>query len=220
MDEENKPVENNEEAGNLEGVEKKEAEAPKPDYEAILQNEVALRLKAEEERENYKRGLLKAKGKIEDDTDDEPTVGELVKQEIARGMEEIKSNLAKASVSSILSQMTTDQGEKNLIKYYYDNRIVKSGVDEEAIRRDLEDARAMANKHKLNSAVEEIKIAKENKQQMSNNSSGSSNSGNEKETRFFSKEQEEHLRQVARQIGVDPEKFIEESKTRLKNLKK
>ena len=222
MTDENKPVENTEDAGNpQEGVEANQSAAPKTetDYNAILQQEIAARMKAEEERDNYRRGLLKAKGKtIEDDEMEEKTIGEVIKEEISKGLSEIKGSLAKSSLSSILGQITTNPDERKLIQYYYDNRIVKSGVDEDSIRRDLEDSRAMANKHKLEDALDEVRIAKNNRPQGSV-ASGSSTSGNERKTEFFTAEQKEQLSRTAAQIGIDPKKFIEQTQQNIQSLK-
>lgn len=69
------------------GVETPVAEAPKlqePNYEELLAEKEAELQKAQEERDNYRRGMLKAKGKVQEETFSEEESDEDKMRRIAR----------------------------------------------------------------------------------------------------------------------------------------
>ena len=144
----------------------------------------------EEERDNYKRGLLKAKGKSEGEAEEngEKTVGDLVKEEIAKGLAPIIQQSLKSVFDNALNSISANPDEQKLIQYVYDNQIVHSGQDAESIKRDLENAQAIANKQKLKVITSEANLSRNNMAQMPNQSAGSSTQGQEVKDNFVSPE--------------------------------
>ena len=171
------------------------------DYDAELRDLVAKNAALESERDNYKKGMLIAKGKIDDDTfdRDDQILNEIrsLKEEIST----LKTTSIKPTVESILDSLTSNQKEKELIKWYYDNRIVKSGTSDNDVRSDLEDAMAMANKKKILKQNEELKIAAKNKSQISNMPDSSGGDEVEVKTSKWTKEQIADLKKR----GLDPD---------------
>lgn len=230
MDEEKKTVEEETQVAVTEqGVEENPVVAPKQEevnYQDLLAQEIARANKAEndllksnEDRDNYKKGLLKAKGKVDDDEEEEETIGDLVKREIANGLRPVIQNLTKGTVESAISKISSNPDEQKLIQFYYDNKIVHSGTDEASIASDLEAAKAIANRNKLAKASEEIRIARENKNQISNNSMGTSTEGYEPKKEYFTKEQIAHLEATAKAIGTDPAEFVKKAEENAKRFK-
>jgi hypothetical protein len=225
MEEEKKPVEATAVAGSAEGVEDKPAVAPKQDvdYAQLLAVEQAKSAKLAEEAENYKRGMLKAKGKTVDEQEsEEKTVGDLVKEEIQKGMAPILQSMTRNTLETALNSVSSNPDEQKLIQFIYDNQIIHSGNDAESIKRDLENAQAIANKQKLKVASSEIKLAKQNMTQMPNQS-GSSSEGQEVKDNFASPEmiQSIRLRGLALKNSTMPNMDVEAFvKKAVENLKK
>jgi len=229
MSDEIKPVEATEVAGTSEGVENQPAIAPKQeiDYAKQLEIERAKTAKAELEKENYKRAALIAKGKIKPEDDEtEKTVGDLVKEEIQKGLAPVIQSMTGNTVENIIRSVSSNPSEQALIKHIYDNKIVHSGYDTESIKQDLEDAKALANKQKFVNAANEVRIASQNTNNSPSQTTGSHTEGNgEVKDHFFGKEQEADLRrkfQTLKDMGVagfdkiTPEQFIANAKENMK----
>jgi len=225
MSDEQKPVETTvDNAGGQPGVEAT-TEAPKVeiDYAKLLADEQARAAKAEAERDNYKKGLLKAKGKVVEEEETEKTVGDLVKEEIQKGLAPVIQSMTKNTVDSILQSVSNNPSEQALIKHIYDNKIVHSGYDTESIKRDLEDAKALANKQKFISAADEVRIASQNTNNSPSQTTGSHTEGGvQVKDNFFSKEQETDLRNRYKNlkdqgiINTTVEQYIASAKENMK----
>jgi delta 1-pyrroline-5-carboxylate dehydrogenase len=183
------------------------------DYDSELKDLVAKNAILENERDNYKKGLLIAKGKIEDDTVDRDTKLFEEMKALREQIATLATTSIKPTVETVLDSLTSNAGEKNLIKWYYDNKIIKSGTSNSDIQADLEDAMAMANKKKILKQNEELKIAAKNKSQISNMPDSSGGDEVEVKTSKWTKEQIADLKKR----GLDPDKVWENYKKKLVN---
>lgn len=82
------------------------------DYKALLAAKDAELVKAREERENYKKGMLKAKGKIlEDGANDEPTVDNLVEQGVQAQLLATKEETLEREKAEIYERALRENAE-------------------------------------------------------------------------------------------------------------
>lgn len=138
------------------------------DYKAELE-------KALEEKENYKTGMLNAKDKLkkykkgedDDDSDEDEDEDEKINEKVNRIVEErlegLKKDVNSATVETILESISASEDEKNLIRFHYENSIRQSGMSANDIKKDLENAKLMANRNKLlsdNAALKDALLAK------------------------------------------------------------
>lgn len=174
-------VVNNADATQQTGVEG----APAPvqvDYEAELKAALAREAITASERDNYKKGLLMKKGKIEDDGtladiqqqaqgEDKIDIQEVIRKTI---LETASTLVQKPTLDAMLKEVSSNPQERDLIKYHYEHSIVRGGLDESSIRADIEKAYAIANGKKLRKTVSEMQVAMQNREQISNMPSGGS----------------------------------------------
>lgn len=161
------------------------------DYKSELEKVTA-------ERDNYKQGMLgakeilKGKGIITDPED----IAKIVDEKVREGISLFTSNFSKSTVESTLASLSSTEDEKKLIQFHYENSIVKSGLDPQSVRNDLENAKLLANKKALFKEAQELKIALNNKQGISTAPHGSSQADptDKNPDSFFSKEQIDTLK--------------------------
>lgn len=231
MEEENVAVKTNPDAAKgeevLEGVENKDSIAPENqedviDYEAELERLQLEKAKAEEDAENYKKGLLAAKKKLKDaknaDIEEEkPTMSDEIKSMVSNAIKEaitpLTQSFVKPTVDKVLESFSNDPFKRELIKFHYENSIIKSGTSEEAIREDLENALMIADKKVLKKNLKELSISVQNRANMSGQGTGSSSKPDvKKET--MTQEQIDSLKKR----GFTPE-MIEKFKENLQKSK-
>lgn len=125
--------------------------------------------RANQEKENYKRGMLKAKGKLDLDEEETPQVdiAKLVAEQVALEVSKMKGSFTKNSVQNILGDLSQDPSEQKLIQWHYDNSLIKSGTTPEEVRSDLEKAKMLANAPKIMQKQRELQVALKNKAQVS-----------------------------------------------------
>lgn len=136
-------------------------EAEEVDYKSEferLQGELA---KKNERIEKQDKKIIKLKRKEEnsdeevdevEETEDKPDVKELVNQAITKQM----SAFVEDTIEDELGKISSSEDEKKLIKWYFDNRIVKSGWSKKEVVSYLEDAKILANKGKMLSKMKII----------------------------------------------------------------
>ena len=189
-------------------------EDTKPDYEtlykqALEQNELLFddNVKTASDRDNYRTALLRKKGKIDEDVEaDEDDIDTKISRSI-------QNELAKGRVEDVLGDISNDPYEKKLIQLHYDNSIRHTGSSRDAILRDLENARLIANKSSILKTNRELKIALSNRSGISSSVSDSSEKASA-EVQFFTKEQ---LSDLKKRGWTD--KKIEAYKENLRRLK-
>lgn len=138
-----------------------------PDYKALLE-------KANEEKENYKKGLLKAKkGEIELD---EEKMDDLATRVAAKITPDLKSSLvstvAKNDLDSKLDKLTTNKDEQELIRYHFEYSTAGEDIDAR-----LQNAYAITNQDLIKRKAQEIQLAQTHKTTTSTSMGSSSESG-------------------------------------------
>lgn len=170
-----------------------------PDYKALLE-------KAEEDRDNYKDGLLKAKGKLPQDPMSEEDREDLATRVAAKLAPELKTTLVSNNIDSKLDKLTQNPDEKELIRYHFEYSTTGSDVDSR-----LANAQAIANKDLIAKKAQEVKLVN-NKQNTSTSMGSSTESGMPvMKDDFFTPEQLKALeaRQALTGIKIDPNKLKE-----------
>lgn len=141
-----------------------EEEVDEPlDYQDLLAQETALRIRTEEDRDNYRDGFLKLKGKkkpLDEDLDDEDDEAPITRKDLAGVVEKV---IGRQNVSTILGEISTNPSEQRLILHFYNTTLVHSGNDPVSIRRDLLNAKALANKGTILKKEKEVALALKNK---------------------------------------------------------
>lgn len=185
-----------------------DVEGDEPDWKALYEKEKL-------EKENYRKGLtqkrqLRKQPKVEvveeealeeedDDDDDKP---------VTRA--ELRQIQSAGTVDSMLSNLVTDPNKRQLVKLFYETRIVKSGTSDDAIRADLESALDLADAKKLRKTVSEVARVANQEKIVPNQGSASDRASVSKDHKF-SAEQVAALTASAKRIGADPAKFIAEA---------
>lgn len=176
-----------------------------PDYKALLE-------KAEKEKDNYRLGLLKAKGKLPEGTIDldEDRMEDLATRVAAKISPDLKSSLvstvAKNDIDAKLDKLTANKDEKELIRYHFEFSTAGEDIDAR-----LNNAYAIANSDLIKRKAEESKLAV-NRRVNSTSMGSSTESGlpNVQDS-YFTSEQLEDLKSRAAKVGVkfDPNKYKE-----------
>jgi len=212
-----------------EGVEGTEQAPVQIDYEAELKAALAREAIANSDKENYRKAMLIDKGKIVNDGS--INVEEVRKQAQAEeklsksDIEDLIQRTVVATASTLVQKPTQDAMlrelsqnplERDLIKYHYEHSIVKSGLDESSVRADLEKAYAIANGKKLRKTVSEMKVALDNRSQISNMPSGGSQpAAPEVKNSPWSQDQLDEFKKR----GVDPNKVWQNYQRKLNSNK-
>lgn len=208
MDEKNKAVEtNNQTAATGNGVETGDQNALTGDgidYAAELTALLEENARIARDRDNYRAGLLNAKGKDDgvashdggasgDDTD------AIAQKVIDKVLPALQRTTSQDTISSVLNELSSDPNEHKLIMYHFDNSVASSGT----LRERLENAKLIANKKTILKANKELKVALQNRSQMGNTSQGASTEdAGQVQNTFFTPEQ---LAYFAKR-KLDPEK--------------
>jgi len=116
------------------------------DYKAELEKERRL-------KENYKQATLKKDRQLKElkeqtSLDDEGVV-EQVLEKVKEELGSFQSAFVEDTISEIADSISANDDEKALILHHYENTIQRSGVTKDAIRRDLDLSKILANKDKI-----------------------------------------------------------------------
>jgi hypothetical protein len=142
-----------------EGTEE-EGKDEEPDYKSEyerLQGELAQKNERIAKQDKKIIKLKQKDGEEEEETEEKSDVDELVNQAVQKQM----SAFVGDTIEEELSKASSNEDEQKLIKWYFDNRIVKTGWSKKEIIGYIEDAKILANKGKMLSKMKII--AKKNK---------------------------------------------------------
>lgn len=167
--------------------------------------------------ENYKTALTQKRQlrntpspviETEDD-EDKP----LTRREFTELLQSTVVPLVSASKEdTLLSNRITDPAKRAYVKQLLDSRIVRTGTSDEALSSDIDAALAIADSHKKDKTIAELKRAAANKPQAP--SAGSSNEAPmEQKQHKWTADQARELDRKAQALGVDPEKFKKDAWT-------
>lgn len=143
-----------------------------------------------EEKENYKNGMLAAKDKLKNKKPsiDPEEIARIVGEAVQKEVQTLTGMFTKNTLETSIASMTSNKAKQDLIRFHYENSIVKTGTDPQSLKNDLENALLIADKKALLKKNQELEVANQNRSQMQNSSQGSSQKqGIEK--KFFSDEQ-------------------------------
>lgn len=89
---------------------------------------------------------LKKGEEVEEEPEEKPDFKSLVSKEVQEQM----SNFVQDTIDEEIEKATSNLEEQKLIKWYFDNRIVKSGWSKKEIVEYISDAKTLANRNKIN----------------------------------------------------------------------
>lgn len=195
MDEQQAVEEQIQDAAPEQGVES-DSNAPGVNYEAEWAAQVEenarvakQRDQALEEKDNYKEGLLFSKGKLKPED-----LAAMVQREVDAKMKQIlpslQATVAEESFTSILGELSSDENERNLIKHHFESSVGTTGT----IRERLENAKLIANKKTLFQTHKELKVALQNRSQVSSSALGTNNEQPDVTTKKVTREQEDYFK--------------------------
>lgn len=173
--------------------------------------------KAEHDRaENYKEAFSKKrefvkKGEtdpvVEETEDNKP----ITRSELSKAIvETITPIVAGSKVDQELEKQVKDPEKRKLVKLLYETRVRQMGTSDDAIRNDISAALAIADAHKLRNATAEI-TRKQNMQQTPPLNGSSSEPAPQTKNHKFSEQQVAALTQRAKNLGMEPQKFLEQA---------
>lgn len=179
--------------------------APQNDWEKLLEEERA-------KTEQWKTAALKSKrqlrerrpeGSVEDiaETETEDDKITRIATEVAHKAVSIKTE------ESILAEKVKDPKERELVKHYLANRIVRTGTSEEALTSDIDFAISAANSKKNAIKASELERAIVNDSRAPASSGPNADRGVERKSHQWTADQEKDLEKRARQLKLDPDKF-------------
>lgn len=171
------------------------------EYAALMEENARIA----RDRDNYRDGLLAAKGKQGDDgssgQDDSETVAGVVQRELQKIIPTLQSSFASESINSIISELSSDPAEQKLIRHHFENTVTPNG----SLRDRLENAKLIANRKSILKSQKEMKVAIQNRSQVTNASQGGGGTPEptkDKGDGYFSPEQLAHFKRR----GLDPKK--------------
>lgn len=144
---------------NSQGSENKGTEEVKVDYKVELETAKAKLTKAEFTIEKLKKDLKSNNTKddegvesdTEEDIDERATkIAEVVSQKV-------RQEAVQDTISEEISKRAESPEHAELLKLYYDKRIVKTGFSKQSIAEDLDAAALLVNKPKIEAAMKELK---------------------------------------------------------------
>lgn len=104
---------------------------------------------------------LKQKKDIDDKEEEDEDINSLVKKSVNEQM----SSFVEDTIEEEIGKVSSNEDEKKLIRWYFDNRIVKENLSKKSILDYIADAKLLANRNK--NAIKNKVIEKTNKSQES-----------------------------------------------------
>ncbi len=92
---------------------------------------------------------LKQRFKSEDNEEEEVEEETDIDSVVAKKVQEQMSNFVEDTIDDEINKVSTNEDEKKLIRYYFDNRIVKQGWSKKEIIDYIADAKVLANRNKV-----------------------------------------------------------------------
>lgn len=185
-----------------------ESAAPQTDYKALLEKEIA-------EKEQWKESALKNKRLLKktEPIEETPDTGNETEDERIERMAHAVSAKVVTTVTedSLLKSKITDPEQRKLVKFYLENKLVRTGTSEEALESDIETALILATGKKAIVENAELKRMKANDSRVAPAAGSSVDRGVERKAHQWSPEQEKILTQKAKDLRIDPQKFLTDS---------
>lgn len=183
----------------LEGGSQEGSAAPQDNYKALYEEEVEKSKQWKEVALKNKRLAKEARIEPSDETEDD-RVTRLASEVSARVVTTVTED-------SLLRSRIQDPEQRKLVKFYLENKIIRTGTSEEALEADLETALILATGKKAIVENAELKRMQANDSRVSPSAGSSADRGVERKSHEWSPEQEKVLEQKAKDLRIDPEKF-------------
>jgi len=172
----------------------------------------AIALKERERAENYKKAFTQKREFVRAGNTTSPDIEEdedkpLTRKEFTELLQSTVVPLVSASKEdSILANKITDPAKRAYVKQLLESRIVRTGTSDADISSDIEAALAIADSHKKDTTITELKRVANNRPQ-SPSAGSSSEAPLEQKSHKWTAEQARALDAKAQALGVDPEQF-------------
>ncbi len=131
------------------------------DFKAELEKAKAAKEEKEEQLRKAEFTIEKLKSKKEAPEIDLEAIEESIREKLSKEQEakfeQLKTEQAKSLLESEIAKITSNPDEQELIRFNYENRIVKSGHDAKSISEDLNNAYLISNKPRLEKTMEELR---------------------------------------------------------------
>jgi hypothetical protein len=187
-----------------EGVSEEESAAHQTDYKALYDEEV-------KKAEQWKEAALKNK-RLAKEAKTETSADETEDEKITRLASKVSERVVTTvTEDSLLKNKITDPEQRKLVKFYLENKIVRTGTSEEALERDIQDAIDFANSKKNAIKSKELERVINNDSRVTPAAGSSADRGVERKPYQWTPEQAKALEQKAKDLRLDPEKFKTEA---------
>ena len=178
--------------------------------DASADNWKALYEKEKEKAENYKRAFTQKKefvkaAKEETDEDEDRPISRKEFRSLLR--EEVVPMVASSKEDTLLEKKVSDPEKRRLVKFYLENRIVRTGTNDEALSQDIDFAISAADGQTAVKENSELKRALDNRPPSYATNGSSADRGIDKKPYGWTPEQALELEKKAVKLKVDPEKF-------------
>jgi hypothetical protein len=162
-----------------EGVETNPQQAPavdapkgeEVDYKSELERVTGELQKTAQDRDNYRTATIQLKQQLKD-KGDENYDDDDAKNEMKMDIDKFKSDMVQDLIDSEIESSTSNRDEQDLIRFHYNNSIVKTGYSRQKIREDISTAKILANKKKYLSLAGELTAAEVSRATTTNSGSG------------------------------------------------
>lgn len=147
----------------------------KVDYKVLLEETKEQLKKAEHKIIDLKRNKnvsSKDDDDSDDDGDDDSDRDDVLKL-VDEKLNELKQGQVSDTIADTLATMSDDPSERELIALIYEKKLVKSGYSKQNILSDLETARLIANKGRIQKSSKELEAKKKSDQGKHSTNSGS-----------------------------------------------
>lgn len=103
----------------------------------------------------------------------EEEIARIVDEQLSERLSQVRERDTAEDVDDELGAVTTNPEERELIRFLYQNRIVKTGFSRTAIREDIQTCKLLANAKKYQHENQELALALKTKSSLGNTSVGS-----------------------------------------------
>ena len=150
-----------------ESSEQSEQEGEHIDYKALYEDEKGRRAKAESVIQRHSKPKTEEEEQSETPAFDPESIRAIIREETEGLRSSLTSQFRAKEISDAITRVAADPHEAQLVRYHYDNSIRQSGD----LELDVENARALANKRKVQSQLEEVKASLASRETRSTGSS-------------------------------------------------
>jgi len=180
------------------------ASAENVDFKAELEKEQARNAEKLKKAEFTIMELKKKAKEGENAGVDIVALEESLREKLAKEQEakfnEFKAEQAKSSIDTEIAKLTSNPDEQALIKFNYENRIVRSGFDQKSIADDISNAYVLSNKPRMEKTIEELR--QKALSNMTKKAGDAAPSDPKPNTKVLSPEMETFVKKLALKQGV------------------